>query len=110
MATPPTHSSSAFHQLHDRVQRWVWQQNWTELRDIQEQAIAPILSGDTDVILSATTAGGKTEAAFLPIFSQLMRDRDRAPLSPPLPPLPSKSSTSAPSRLSSTTNTVASPP
>ena len=64
--------SSAFHQLHEQVQRWIWQQHWTELRDIQEQAIAPILSGNTDVIIAAATAGGKTEAAFLPIFSKLV--------------------------------------
>ncbi len=71
---PPTtdRSSSAFHQLHEQVQRWIWQQHWTELRDIQEQAIAPILSGNTDVIIAAATAGGKTEAAFLPIFSKLV--------------------------------------
>ncbi len=74
MTSNPKHSSSGFHQLHDRVQRWIWQQNWTELRDIQEQAIAPILSGKLDVIISATTAGGKTEAAFLPIFSQLVNN------------------------------------
>ncbi|MBD2066947.1 DEAD/DEAH box helicase [Leptolyngbya sp. FACHB-671] len=64
--------SSGFDQLHERVQRWIWQQQWMELRDIQEQAIAPILSAQRDVILSAATAGGKTEAAFLPIFSKLM--------------------------------------
>jgi ATP-dependent Lhr-like helicase len=64
--------SSGFDQLHERVQRWIWQQQWMELRDIQEQAIAPILSAQRDVIISAATAGGKTEAAFLPIFSRLM--------------------------------------
>jgi ATP-dependent helicase Lhr and Lhr-like helicase len=66
--------SSAFDQLHERVQRWIWQQQWMELRDIQEQAIAPILSAQRDVIISAATAGGKTEAAFLPIFSRLMEE------------------------------------
>jgi ATP-dependent helicase Lhr and Lhr-like helicase len=64
--------SSAFHQLHPTVQRWIWAQRWTELRDIQEAAVAPILSGDTDVIIAAATASGKTEAAFLPIFSRLV--------------------------------------
>ena len=72
MPSTSDRSSSAFHQLHEQVQRWIWQQHWTELRDIQEQAIAPILSGDTDVIIAAATAGGKTEAAFLPIFSKLV--------------------------------------
>ncbi|UBF27123.1 DEAD/DEAH box helicase [Kovacikia minuta CCNUW1] len=68
-------NSSGFDQLHPQVQRWIWQQGWTELRDIQEQAIAPILSAHTDVIISAATAGGKTEAAFLPIFSYLLNQK-----------------------------------
>jgi Lhr-like helicase len=60
-------------QLHEEVQRWIWSQGWDKLRPIQEQAIAPILSGNTDLIISAATAGGKTEAAFLPMFSGLLR-------------------------------------
>jgi ATP-dependent helicase Lhr and Lhr-like helicase len=67
-------ASSGFYQLHEKVQRWIWQQGWMDLREIQEQAIAPILGGQTDVIISAATAGGKTEAAFLPIFSKLMNE------------------------------------
>ena len=42
-----------------------------DLRDIQERAIEPILEGGRDVIVAAATAGGKTEAAFLPICSRL---------------------------------------
>ena len=60
-------SSKAFKQLHPSVQRWIYDQGWTELRDAQERAIAPILEGSTDLIIAAATAGGKTEAAFLPI-------------------------------------------
>ena len=64
--------SMAFSLLHEKVQRWIWTQKWTELRDIQEQSIAHILPGDRDVLIAAATAGGKTEAAFLPICSQLV--------------------------------------
>jgi ATP-dependent helicase Lhr and Lhr-like helicase len=63
--------SAAFSLLHESVRRWVWEQHWTELREIQEGAIGPILEGRRDVILSAGTASGKTEAAFLPICSRL---------------------------------------
>ncbi len=80
MNSPPSDSksqtankaSSAFTRLHPKVRRWVWLQNWTELRDAQEEAVEPILAGDVDVIISAATAGGKTEAAFLPICSKLL--------------------------------------
>lgn len=61
--------SDNFQHLHYLVQRWVYQQGWPELWDIQEQAIPPIMSHDTDVIISSTTATGKTEAAFLPACS-----------------------------------------
>ena len=66
--------SEAFDLLHPSVQRWVWQQGWTTLRDAQEAAIRPILEGNSDVLISAATASGKTEAAFLPICSRLVAE------------------------------------
>jgi ATP-dependent Lhr-like helicase len=63
--------SQGFNQLHEGVQRWVWKQKWTTLRDIQERAIEPILSAECDVVISASTAAGKTEAAFLPACSRI---------------------------------------
>jgi len=65
---------AGFGRLHPLVQRWVWEQGWSELRDIQAKAIAPILAADRDVIITAATAGGKTEAAALPICSGLVGD------------------------------------
>ncbi|PLX90271.1 MAG: DEAD/DEAH box helicase [Desulfuromonas sp.] len=64
-------ASVGFNLLHKNVQRWIWKQNWTELRDIQERAVVPILNADCDVIISAATAAGKTEAAFLPACSRI---------------------------------------
>ncbi|MCW3002043.1 MAG: box helicase [Conexibacter sp.] len=61
--------SSGFERLAGPVRRWAWQQNWTGLRDVQEQAIVPILAGQ-DVVLASATASGKTEAAFLPLLSR----------------------------------------
>jgi len=72
--------SSAFTRLHPRIQRWVYDQGWTTLHDAQERATAPILDGDSDVIIAAATAAGKTEAAFLPILSNLVDTAD--PTSP----------------------------
>ncbi len=64
-----TDVSTGFGRLDPRVQRWIWKQGWTELRDIQEMAIGPILAGDRDVLITSSTASGKTEGAFLPIAS-----------------------------------------
>ena len=65
-------SSSSFELLHESMQRWIWKQGWTSLRDIQESSIPVVLRRDCDVIISASTAGGKTEAAFLPIISNIL--------------------------------------
>ena len=64
--------SQAFFLLDEKIQRWIWEQKWITLRDAQERAISPILAGNTDVIIAAATATGKTEAAFLPICSKLL--------------------------------------
>jgi ATP-dependent helicase Lhr and Lhr-like helicase len=71
---PSGRPSVGFNRLHEHIQRWVWDQGWTDLRDIQERAIDPILNGGRDVIIAAATAGGKTEAAFLPICSQVIAE------------------------------------
>lgn len=69
---PPSSSDSVgFHRLDSRIQRWIWSAGWTELRDAQERAIPLILNGQQDVIIAASTASGKTEAAFLPVLTKL---------------------------------------
>ena len=65
-------TSSSFELLHQDVRRWVWQQGWRSLKDIQENTIPVVLKRDCDVIISAATAGGKTEAAFMPIISNIL--------------------------------------
>lgn len=72
----PALASTAFDRLHPKIQRWIWDKGWNELRDAQERAIAPVLAGDQDLIIAAATASGKTEAAFLPICSALLTARD----------------------------------
>lgn len=65
-------SSASFELLHEKVRRWIYTQEWTELRDAQEKAIPLILACDRDICISAATASGKTEAAFLPICSKAL--------------------------------------
>ncbi|MFC8033485.1 DEAD/DEAH box helicase [Streptomyces griseoincarnatus] len=43
---------------------------WPDLRPLQRAAIDPVMDGE-DVVLLAPTAGGKTEAACLPILSAM---------------------------------------
>lgn len=63
--------SRSFERLSRGVQRWVYQKGWSNLRAVQEQAIVVILPAREDVLITAPTAGGKTEAAFLPAVSWL---------------------------------------
>jgi ATP-dependent Lhr-like helicase len=65
--------STAFNLLDPAVQRWIWDKRWPALRPAQEEAVEPILAGQLDIIISAATAAGKTEAAFLPICTALQQ-------------------------------------
>ncbi|MDI3636284.1 DEAD/DEAH box helicase [Pseudomonas aeruginosa] len=77
MSLPPSSSeSTGFTLLEPRIQRWIWAEGWTSLRDAQERAIPALLGSDQDVIIAAATAAGKTEAAFLPILTNLLQDQD----------------------------------
>lgn len=69
-----TGGSNSFALLHTKVQSWIYKQGWKELRPIQAEAVKPILSADTDVVIASPTASGKTEAAFLPICSNIIED------------------------------------
>jgi ATP-dependent Lhr-like helicase len=64
-----------FAQFHPRVQRLVRDHlGWRRLRAIQVAAAGPVLGGTRDVLIIAGTASGKTEAAWLPLFSRLLID------------------------------------
>lgn len=64
--------STTFDKLARPVQKWVRQQGWRELREVQVRAINSIHDHDGDLIIAASTAGGKTEAAFLPLISAVL--------------------------------------
>ena len=65
---------SNFEQLHTAVQHHVVNSlGWRQLRPFQEEVIPGILAGQHMIVL-APTAGGKTEAAFLPIASRMLSE------------------------------------
>jgi ATP-dependent Lhr-like helicase len=61
----------AFELLAPPIQRVLWDMKWPSLRPIQEEAIRLLQGTEADLVISAQTAAGKTEAAFLPILSRL---------------------------------------
>jgi len=65
---------AAFDLLHPGLQHHVVNSlGWRELRPFQEEVIPVILRGD-HVVVVAPTAGGKTEAAVLPVISRMLSE------------------------------------
>ena len=62
---------NAFERLAPFVQDFIYQNNWEELRGIQVAACEVIFDSDDHLLLSSGTASGKTEAAFLPVLTEL---------------------------------------
>lgn len=60
-----------FSRLVQPLQRALWEMGWQGLRDSQVAALPLILDTRDDVVISAATAAGKTEAAFLPLLTRL---------------------------------------
>ena len=67
---------NSFSLLHPDIQRWIYQQKWNELRPAQVEAIKLIRKTKNNLIISAPTASGKTEAAFLPLLSDLIESKN----------------------------------
>jgi ATP-dependent Lhr-like helicase len=63
--------TSAFELLCPGVQKTIYDKGWTGLHPIQTESIRAIYQSDDHLLISAQTAGGKTEAAFLPIISKI---------------------------------------
>jgi len=53
------------------IQDYIYMNKWDELRGIQILAAEAIFDTDENLLLSSGTASGKTEAAFLPILTEL---------------------------------------
>lgn len=66
--------SDMFGRLAPYIQDYIYQNKWTELRDIQVAACSVIFDTGDNLLLSSGTASGKTEAAFLPVLTELYRN------------------------------------
>ena len=60
------------------IQDFIYQNNWQALRAIQVAAADAVFNTDDNVLLSASTASGKTEAAFFPILTLFTEDMPRS--------------------------------
>lgn len=63
-----------FSRYSPAIQRYIYSEGWSKLRAIQAAAGDAIFNSDANVLLSASTASGKTEAAFFPIITLLQEN------------------------------------
>ena len=68
---------NVFSRYSPLIQHYIYENGWTSLRGIQAAAGDAIFNTDSNVLLSASTASGKTEAAFFPIIT-LMQEQPPA--------------------------------
>ncbi len=68
--------------IYDRyapfIQDFIYQNRWESLRAIQVAAGDAVFNTDDNVLLSASTASGKTEAAFFPILTLFTEDMPKS--------------------------------
>lgn len=69
---------SIFDRYAPFVQDFIYRNNWESLRAIQVAAGDAIFNTEDNVLLSASTASGKTEAAFFPILTLFSEDMPRS--------------------------------
>ena len=50
------------------VQEFIYKKGWTALRQVQAQAGEILLDTDENLLVCSSTASGKTEAVFFPVF------------------------------------------
>lgn len=67
-----------FSRLAPFIQDFIYQSKWEELRAIQVAACEVIFDSDDNLLLSSGTASGKTEAAFLPVLTDLYNNPSRS--------------------------------
>lgn len=61
---------NAFDRYAPFIQDFIYAQDWKNLRSIQVAAADAIFNTEDNVLLTASTASGKTEAAFFPILTE----------------------------------------
>ena len=63
--------SLIFERFPSFIQEYIYSHNWESLREVQVAAAQTIFETDHNLLLTSSTASGKTEAAFFPILTEL---------------------------------------
>ncbi len=60
-----------FYRFAPFIQDFIYRHNWAALRGVQTAAAKTLFETDRNLLITSSTASGKTEAAFFPILSDL---------------------------------------
>lgn len=69
-----TEEEKIFGQFPGYIQEYIYSHGWESLRDVQIEAAKCIFDTNHNLLLTSSTASGKTEAAFFPILAQFAQD------------------------------------
>ena len=69
-----TEADKIFSRFPDFIKEYIYSHGWSELREVQLEAARVIFETDKNLLISSSTASGKTEAAFFPIISDVYDD------------------------------------
>ena len=65
---------SVFSEYASFIKDYIYKNDWAELREAQIDAGDIIFHSDSNLVISSSTATGKTEAAFFPVLSELAKN------------------------------------
>ncbi len=66
-----TEADRIFERFPDFIREYIYSHSWESLREVQIAAAKTIFESENNLLLTSSTASGKTEAAFFPILSLL---------------------------------------
>lgn len=67
-------NNDTFNKLAPFIQDYIYRNNWQDLREIQVKSCDAIFNTDDNLLLTSSTASGKTEAAFLPVLTEIYKN------------------------------------
>ncbi len=73
-----TRADRLFERFPQYIKDFIYEHEWTGFRDVQLAAADAIFEGNDNLLLTSSTASGKTEAAFFPILTLLEEEPPRS--------------------------------
>lgn len=69
-----TDADQIFQRFPSFIREYIYAHSWESLRSVQIEAAKTIWNTDRHLLLTSSTASGKTEAAFFPILTQILEN------------------------------------